>query len=632
MDALMNMVISPHHLSAQMVQGRTHRMTEMVARLAPGATLGQALAQVAAAYARMQDEYKDAYDPGSHYRVAVIPFKEALGDRARSTLWLLMAVALFVMIISAANVVNLTLMRGVRRERELVVRAALGAGVLRLRRLLLAENAVLTLVGALCGVGLAVGGVRLLVALAARYSPRANEIRLDPVTLSFALGLSVAVALLLSFVAALPREGTLGSWISAAAGRLSGGLRKQKLQRALVVAQIAVSVVLLAGAGLLTRTMIQLSDVSTGLRTEQVLAIDVPLLSLSALSKPETVMPADAAAKGGYDRIRTEIATIPGVVDVGVGSTMPLNSSQAELEVKAEGRTPGVGEAMPRADVRTADPDYFRAAGIPLLSGRPFSLTDRRGSGYVVIINRMLADRLFPGEDPVGRRVAWTGDVLRFTPWSGDWRTIVGVVGNTHDGGLDAPPQPVMYMPFAAELAFGGGLVVRADSDVSSLVAASTAIVRRIAPTFPINHVLTIAQIKDESVAPRRLNAVLVSSFGLLAVLIAAVGIAGVLAFSVSARTSEIGIRMSLGADRGQVLRMILGEGGVLLALGLGLGVAGAFVGTAAIRGLLFGVTPRDPTTLIGVALVMAVIGLVACWIPAARAARVDPVVAMRAS
>ncbi|HEY6785477.1 MAG TPA: ABC transporter permease, partial [Gemmatimonadales bacterium] len=472
MDALMNMVVSPHHLSAQMVQGRTHRMTEILARLAPGATLDQARGQVAAAYGRMQHDHPDAYDPGSHYRVSVIPFKEALGDRARATLWLLMAVAAFVMIIAVANVVNLTLMRGVRRERELVVRAALGAGVLRLRRLLLAENFVITVVGALFGVVLAIGGVRLLVALAARYSPRANEIRLDPVTLGFALGLSVAVALLLSFVAALPREGTLGSWISAAAGRLSGGLRKQRLQRALVVAQIAVSVVLLAGAGLLTRTMIRLADVDTGLKTEQVLAIDVPLLSPSQLSGTANILQADAAAKANYERMRGEIAAIPGVVDVGLGSTMPLSLALGSLDVKAEGRTPAVGEAVPHADFRTADPDYFHAAGIPLLAGRTFTLTDRIGSGRVVIINRVLADRLFPGEDPVGRRVAWTGDVLRFTPFTGDWRTVVGVVGNTRDGGLDAPPVPAMYMPFASEVAFTGDLVVRADTDVSGLVGS----------------------------------------------------------------------------------------------------------------------------------------------------------------
>src|SRR6185436_1526304 len=222
-----------------------------------------------------------AYDPGSHYRVAVIPFKEALGERARLTLWLLMVAAAFVMIISAANVVNLTLMRGVRRGHELVVRTALGAGVARLRRLLLVENLILTLTGAVFGVLIAIGGVRLLVSLAARYSPRANEIRLDAAVLGFTLALSVTIALLLSFAASLPREGSIATLISAGVRRLTGGIRRQRLQRSLVVAQIAASVVLLAGAGLLTRTMIHLSEVDSGLKSEEVLAMDVPLLKLS---------------------------------------------------------------------------------------------------------------------------------------------------------------------------------------------------------------------------------------------------------------------------------------------------------------------------------------------------------------
>jgi predicted lysophospholipase L1 biosynthesis ABC-type transport system permease subunit len=249
----------------------------------------------------------------------------------------------------------------------------------------------------------------------------------------------------------------------------------------------------------------------------------------------------------------------------------------------------------------------------------------------VVIINETLANRLFPGQDPVGKRVAWTGDILRFTPFSGAWRTVVGVTGNTRDGGLDAEPQPVMYMPFAQVLALGGGFVIRADSNVAALARAATGIVRRLAPTAPIENVLTIAQYKDQSVAPRRLNAALVSSFGLLAVVIAMVGIAGVLAFSVSTRTTEIGIRMSLGADRGRVQRMILREGGILLALGLGLGTVGAFFTARFIQGLLFGVAPDDPATFAGVVIAMAAIGLGACWIPALRAARVDPAITMRA-
>ncbi|MEP7345821.1 MAG: FtsX-like permease family protein, partial [Gemmatimonadaceae bacterium] len=282
------------------------------------------------------------------------------------------------------------------------------------------------------------------------------------------------------------------------------------------------------------------------------------------------------------------------------------------------------------ADFRTASPEYFRAAGIPLLKGREFSITDRAGSAKVVIINQTLADKFFPGEDPLGRRIAWAGEVLRFTPISGEWRTIVGVVGNTQDGGLDAVSQPVSFSPFAQEFTMFGGLVIRASTNASSLVSTATRIVRGIAPTVPIENVLTVSQIKDESVSPRRLNAALVSSFSILAVIIAAVGIAGVLAFSVSARTNEIGIRMSLGANRGRVQRMVLREGGVLLALGLVLGVGGAFFAARVIRGLLFGVAPNDPATFITVAVMMAAIGIVACWIPALRAARIDPAITMR--
>ena len=626
-DALLNMVISDHHVSAFMVEGRTHRMTEMIARLRPEASLDQTRSEVAAVSTRIQKEYTDAYDPGSNHRIAVIPFRDVLGERARLTLWLLMGAAAFVMIISAANVANLTLMRGVRREHELVVRAALGAGTTRLRRLLLVENLALTLMGAAFGVVIALGALELLVNFAERYSPRANEIRLDVFVLGFTVALSVTVALLLSYLASLPKEGSFAAKISAGVSRVSGSLRKLRLQRGLVVVQVAVSVMLLAGAGLLTRTMLRLADVDTGLRTEEVLTVQVPLLTpVELLTNPAS----DAGAKERYDRMRDEVAALPGVVDVGIGSPMPLRGSSIRFEVLAEGKTLAVGEAVPRADFRTANPDYFRAAGIPVVAGRSFSTTDRRGSARVVVVNQTFVDKVFPGEDPIGKRIAWTGDVLRFTPISREWRTIVGVAGNTQDGGLDAEPRLVVFMPFAQELAMGGGLVIRADSNAAALAPTVTRIVRRIAPTAPIENVMTVAQFKASSVAPRRLNAALISMFGGLAVIIAAVGIAGVLAFSVSARTNEIGIRMSLGADRGRVQRMILGEGGVLVALGLALGVVGAWFAAGVIRGLLFGVAPHDPVTLIGVGALMAAIGVLACWIPAVRAARIDPAITMR--
>ncbi len=620
MDALMNMVISEHHTSATMVHGRTHRMTEMIARLAPGVSLAQARGEVADVRKRVQIDHPDAYDAASNYKVTVSPLKEVLGERARLTLWLLMGAAAFVLIIACANVANLTLMRGVRREHELVVRTALGAGTAKLRQLLLVENGLLVLAGSLVGLVVAFGGVGMLASLVARYSPRADEIRVDLVVLGFTLVLAIVVALLLSFAPGLVKERVLAATL-AGAGKSSAGRGRQRLQRALVVAQVAVSVILLTGAGLLTRSMLRLSEVDTGFDAgNEVLTMQVAVDEAGRSQADQVAL---------YQRMQAELAGIPGVMEVGIGSTMPLANS-FQLEVKAEGRDVAPDEPMPRADYRTASPEFFRAAGVPVIAGRAFDVTDGQGTAMVVILNKTLADRLFPGLDPIGRRVAWTGDVLRFIPVSGDWRTVVGVVADTKDDGLDGGSRPVLFHPLTQGM-FGGGIVIRARGDAATMAPAATQLVRKIAPRAPIENIRTVAELKGERVAPRRLNATLVAAFGALAVLIAAVGIAGVLAFSVSARTREIGIRMSLGADSGRVQRMIISEGGVLLGVGLVLGLVGSLLATRMIQGLLYGVAPHDPSTLLVVALLMAVIGLVACWIPAVRAARIDPGVVIRA-
>ncbi|MDQ3517087.1 MAG: ABC transporter permease [Gemmatimonadota bacterium] len=620
-DALMNMVNSEHHVSAMMVTGRTHRMTEMVARLAPGATVAQARAEVAGISSKVHADFPEAYDAASGYRVTLTPFQEVLGQKAKLTLWLLMGAAAFVLIIACANVANLTLMRGVRREHELVVRAALGAGTGRLRRLLLAENLVLALLGGVLGLLLAFGGVGLLIAFAERYSPRASEIRVDSVVLGFTLALVILVAVLLSFIPRLAWERALGAALAAGGKRATGGVKRQRLQQTLVVAQIAVSVMLLMGAGLLTRTMQRLAMVDTGMNTENVLTMEVPR---------DFAGEGDAAAIAEYERMQSQLSALPGVKQVAFGSTVPLRTAGFMLEIKAEGRPVAPGEPMPRSEYRTASPDYFRTAGIPVLRGKEFSSTDRAGTARVVLLNKTLADRLFPDHDPIGQRVAWTGEVLKFIPVSGDWRTVVGVVGNTRDGGLDAEPLPVMFMPFAQEAFPSGGLVIRSQGDAAAIAPAATRIVRGLAPQQPIERVLTLDQIRDESVGPRRLNAQLVASFGVLALIVAAIGIAAVLAFSVSARTNEIGIRMSLGADETRVQRMVLSEGGVLVALGLALGVIGALSLSRLMQGLLFGVAPHDPVTLAGVVILMGVVGMGACWIPALRAARIDPGTALR--
>lgn len=622
-EALMNMSISEHHVSALMENGRTHRMTEMIARLAPGATVEQARAEIAGITQRRNAQYPESYDKASGYTVELTPFKEILGRDARLMLWMLMGVAALVLVIACANVANLTLMRGVRREHEMTVRAALGAGTARLRKLLLVENLVLAGGGAVLGLLVAIAGVGTLSRFVARFSPRADEIQVDWMVLTFTVLLAVLIAFLLSFAPRIGAEHSLGAGLAAGSLKTSGSGRRKRLQQALVITQVAVSVVLLSGAGLLVRSMQRLAAVDPGLNPKNVLTMEVPL---------DFTATTDFAKAGQrYQEMQRQLATLPGVEIVGLGSTVPLRASQILLELKAEARTIENG-ATPSAEYRTADPGYFRAGGIPLLKGREFTEGDGPTSDKVVIINKTLADKLFADVDPIGRRVAWTGEVLKFIGVSGDWRTVVGVTNDTKDGGLDAKPIPVAFLPVAQAEFPPGGLVIRANVNPNGLSNAARAIVRSIAPDQPIENVMSLDAVRDESVGPRRLNALLLGGFGILALVIASIGIAAVLAFNVSARTNEIGIRMALGAAPSRVMGMILTEGGLLVGLGLVVGVAGSLALARFIEGLLFGVASRDPLTLVVVAATMIAIGLVACWVPAARASRIDPSEALRSN
>jgi len=465
------------------------------------------------------------------------------------------------------------------------------------------------------------GGVQLLKAFAERYSTRTDDIRLDGIVFGFTLAVSVGVALVLSFLGSLPQEARIGSRILSGAQRMSGSLGRRRMQRGLVVVQIAVTVVLLAGAGLLTRTTIELSRVDTGLTSEDVLTMHVTQLVRAERNDSALT----AAARVRFGQIRDELTALPGVSVVGIGGTLPLRNESFFYLVQAEGKPPAAGETLPRVEFRNANQDFFRAAGIPLLRGRYFSTADAN----VLIVNKAFADRFFPGDDPVGKRVGFKAD---WQPDSLHWfLTIVGVVANTRDGSLDADPRLVAFEPLSRMPSVSTGFVIRANGPTTGLASQATRIVRRIAPAALIEDVMTVAQFRQQSVSAQRLNAGLITSFGALAVIIAAVGIGGVLAFAVSARTNEIGIRMSLGADSGRVQRMILREGGALVAIGLVFGVIGAYFSAGIIRGLLFGVTPNDPMTYAGVGVTMAAIGVIACWIPARRAAKIDPAIAMRA-
>jgi putative ABC transport system permease protein len=416
----------------------------------------------------------------------------------------------------------------------------------------------------------------------------------------------------------------LGSALTSSGKRATGGLKRARLQQALVVAQVAVSVILLTGAGLLTRTMQRLSAVDSGVRTDHMLTMEVPH---DFIGKQDPVKTAS-----DYKQMQSGLAALPGVQGVGMGSVIPTRAAGFMIELNAEGRTLAAGEPHPQAEYRLAGPDYFKTSGISIMKGREFNSTDEPTTQAVVVLNKAAADYLFPGVDPLGRRIAWSGEVLKLIGITeNDWRTVVGVVANTKDGGLDAAKLPAVFTPITQGIFPSGGFVIRASGDAAALAPAATNVIRSIAPEQRIEHVMTGEQLRDESIAPRRLNALLVGSFSILALIVAAIGIAAVLAFSVTARTNEIGIRMSLGADAGSVQRMVLSEGGALVGVGLGVGVAGSLLLTRLMQGLLFGVAANDPMTLSGVAVLMAAIGIAACWIPAARAARIDPGIALRA-
>jgi putative ABC transport system permease protein len=619
-DIYVNMVTSPHHLDATMVHGRVHRMTEVFARLAPGATMSEAQADLDRVSATIHRDNPEAYEAAADYRVTISPLQDVLTRDARNTLTLLMGTAFFVLVIACSSVANLALMRGVRRERELTVREALGAGTGRLRRLLVVENVVLALAGAALGLGLAFGGLELLVAFARRYTPRADEIRVDGSVLAFTVLLAVTAALALAFAPVLPKKSGLAGALSSGR-RASGSAGKRRVQRGLVITQVAVSVVLLTGSGLLARTLLNLYSVDLGVDVQNVLTMEVPTPFDGGRTPDESL--------AYFEEMQRRIGGLAGVQEVALGSGVPLRYGGFELEIKAEGKDLPTGSVTPRAEYRTATPEYFDVAGIPLEAGRAFESTDRRGTERVVVLNQVLAERLFPNEDPIGKRVAWTGDVLQFIPVSGDWRTVVGVVGNTRDQGPEDEPGPVLYQPFAQEI-FTGALMIRAQGDAAALVPEASRVIRDLDPEQPLANVLTLEQIRDDSVAPTRINVLLIGSFGVLALLIAVVGIGGVLAFSVSQRTGEIGIRMSLGADAGRVRRMVIAEGGALLCVGLAVGLLASLLASRVVAGMLYGVSPNDPLTLAGVAVVMLAVGTVAAWLPAERAARVQPGVAMR--
>ena len=620
-EIIANMVTSPHHMGATMITMRTHRMTELFGRLKPGATMVSARAELIAAHAGIMSEHPESYPARADMRLSVSGLRDQIAAPARPILLVLLAAAAVVFIIACSNVANLILARSVRREGELAVRAALGASRGALRRTLLAESLVLCGAGAVLGILLARPMVSIVAGFAARFSVRALEVTVDASLLWVGAGLAMAAAVLLAYVPKLPStQAPTGFGLAGSSLRITSGTNRRL--RVFATTQIAFSFVLLAGAATLLATLVSLQTADTGYNMKQVLAIDLPSPTLGSGGAAEVAL---------YQEVKRQIGELPGVAGVSIGSFVPWRDAgrfggSAGISFTAEGYTAADGEENPRARLRVVSPDFFNVIGVPLHAGRDFNAEDRRGSEAVVIVSQTLAQRLFPNGDALNRRMWWTDPYFGPKPFP---RRIVGVVGDVDDENIVRGAAMTVYHPLA-QMGVAGRLFVHASGDPYALVPPVTRTIRNLAANQPIERAATLEDIRAEVLAPERLNAFVFSGFAGVALLIAVVGVAGVLAFGVSARTREFGVRLAIGSTPYLLLMRVLSEGAMIVSVGIIVGTAFGYA-FAGVASSYFGQL-RMPglATLLGAAAVLIVAAVAASLMPAARASRVDVLQALR--
>jgi predicted permease len=612
-DVYMPPSACPFRSNPQTIENRQARMLTAIGRLKPGATLQRAQSDLTVVSGRLSAEYPEAYNArNTGFQSTALSVHDELTRQARPTLLVLLAVTGFVLLLVSANIANLALARVIGRERELALRSALGAGRGRIARQLLTESTLLALAGG--AFGLLVGWLvrDLLVAFTARFTPRAEEIAIDGVVLAFTFGVAVFTGLLFGLLPALTRRSDASV---KDAGHRTVGSRRLGARNALIAAQVAISFVLLVGAGLLVRSFIKLQQVDAGFRTDRVLTA---LVSLDFV-KYATPVSRQAFYRSVLDRASAE----PGADMAALGIAAPLDQAAPFLSgFIVEGQAPD-DKAVKRVDFKFASPNYFKAIGMTLLSGRPFTDADDATAPPVAIVNLSMARRNFPDLDPIGRRISLNGGRT--------WMTIVGLVNDTHDYGLDEKPADEVYRAFAQTQPLNATLFVRTAADAGAFARRMPAIVHEIDPRQPVSRIRTLESIRSHSLAPPRLTAMLVTLFAAVALIVTAAGIAGVVSFSVNQRTTEIGVRMALGASRTSVVRMIVRQGLTPVTVGLTLGVALALAMTRVVAQMLFAVEPTDRMTFAAVIAVLATVAAIACLVPARRAAAIDPMRALRA-
>ncbi|HLG60024.1 MAG TPA: FtsX-like permease family protein [Vicinamibacterales bacterium] len=621
-EIIANVVTSPHHLSATMVDGRVHRMTELFGRLAPGADLDAARAELRTAHSTMLTEHPESYSPKAGFRIDAVQLRDQIVAPARTVLLVLLAASALVFVIACSNVANLILARSVRREGELAVRAALGARAGALRRTLLAEGLVLCGAGALLGVLIARPMVAILSRYAARFSVRALDVTVDATLLWVGAGLAIAAAVLLAFVPKLPSaDAASGIGLSNGGVRITSGTNRRL--RAFAVMQIAASFVLLAGAGMLLTALVALQATQTGFDMRNVLALHVPVMSYGRTPDQITAF---------YKEAMRRITELPGVERVAVGTMVPWREAGAfgpGFSFSVEGYAKADGEEDPRARFRTVSPGFFASLGVPLVAGRDFNDADRRDAERVVIVSESVARRMFPNRDGVNRAFMWTDPVMKFIDVGTGPRRIVGIAADVDDENVVPGPALTVYHPFEQEIG-GGRLFVHAQTDPYALVPPITRIIRELSAEQPVEQAATLEDVRAEVLAPNRLNALVFGGFAAVALMIAIVGVAGVLAFSVSARTREFGIRLAIGSEPKELLARVLKEGAAIAGAGIAAGAIGGFVLARVIGSYVQDVRIPGAVPIIAAAAVLAVAAVLASLVPAARAARVDVIDALR--
>jgi predicted permease len=628
-EIIANVVTSPHHLSATMITGRIHRMTELFGRLAPGVTLDQARAELRSAYSAMEKDHPEAYAQEADFQIGVKLLRDEITSGARTVLLVLLAASGLVFIIACSNVANLILARAVRREGELAVRVALGASKGSLRRMLLAESLLLCGAGAALGVLSAQPMVAVLARYASRFSVRALDFRVDSSLLWVGAALAIVAAVILAFVPRLPSSGT-PSGLSPSSGsvRVTGSTSRR--QRIFAVTQIAASFVLLAGASALIATLIALQKTQTGLDTQHVLAIDVPAMSFGKTSQQVVDF---------YKESMRRIDALPGVSETAFGNVVPWRDTGYGFQFSGDGHAHAANVEDPRAQWRSISPGFFAALGVPMIAGRDFNALDNQNSNAepVVIVSQTLAQRMFPNQDAVNRHVYWTDPVLQFASGSEAEkarmmapRRIIGVTADIDDGHVVPEPTVTVYSPFDEGPIFGGRLFIHTSANPYALVPSVTRVIREMSADQPVEHAATLADVRAEVLTPDRLNSLVFGVFAAVALAIAVVGVAGVLAFSVSARTREFGIRLALGSRPQNLLRGVLAEGAAMAAAGVFAGGAFGFA-LARVAGRYFLEVKMPGALPVFVsAFVLMTVAVVASVLPAARAARVDVMQALR--